>query len=76
MSKTPATEIRLGLIKATIWENESKQHGRFYRVTLTRLYRDGAGWKESTRFDRDDLPLVAKVSDQAHSWIFAKQQGG
>ena len=73
---TPETEIRMGLIKATVWANENKQRGTYYRVTLCRLYRDGAGWKESTRFDRDDLPLLAKVADRAHSWIYDKQQRG
>ena len=72
--KTPETEIRMGLIKATVWSNEDKQRGAYYRVTICRLYRDGASWKESTRFDRDDLPLLAKVADRAHSWIYEKQQ--
>ena len=26
--------------------------------------------KDSTSFGRDDLPLVAKIADQAHTWIF------
>ena len=26
------------------------------------------------RFGRDDLPLVAKVADMAHTWIFQQKQ--
>ena len=70
----PVHEIRLGRIKAAIWENET-QNGTMYNVTLCRLYRDGKQWKDSTSFGRDDLPLVAKVADRVHSWIFEQNQG-
>ncbi len=69
MSKKPVHEIRLGRIKATLWENET-QNGKRHNVTLSRLYKDGENWKDSNSFGRDDLPLVAKVADLAHSWIF------
>ena len=68
MSKPPAHEIRLGLIKGNVWANSSK-HGMNYTVNVVRLYKNGNEWKESTRFHRDDLLLVAKIVDQAHSWI-------
>lgn len=65
----PVHEFRLGRIKAAIWENET-QNGTRHNVTVSRLYKDGDEWKDSTSFGRDDLPLVGKVVDQAHSWIF------
>ena len=68
-NKPPVHEIRFGRIKACIWKNET-QNGDRYSVTLARLYKDGDDWKESSSFDRDDLPLVMKASDQCHSWIF------
>lgn len=71
--KRPVHEIRLGRIRAAIWENET-QNGTRYNVTLRRLYRDGEEWKDSDSFGRDDLPLVAKVADRVHSWIFAQTQ--
>lgn len=67
----PVHEVRLGRIKAAIWENET-QNGTRHNVTVSRLYKDGEEWKDSTSFGRDDLPLVAKVVDQAHSWIFSQ----
>lgn len=67
----PVHEVRLGRIKAAIWENET-QNGTRHNVTVSRLYKDGEEWKDSTSFGRDDLPLVAKVVDQAHSWIFTQ----
>ena len=69
----PAHEIRLGLIKATIWHNLTRA-GERYNVTLIRLYRNGDTWKESTHFGRDDLLLAAKVLDLAHSWIYQQER--
>ena len=70
MSKKPANTIRLGRVKATIWTNETEKGPRS-SVQIVRLYRDGDGWKETQSFNRDDLLLVAKVADFAHSWIHA-----
>lgn len=67
--KKPVHEIRLGRIKAAIWENDT-QNGTRYNVTFTRLYKDGEQWKDSPSYGRDDLPLLAKVADQVHTWIF------
>ena len=68
----PVHEIRMGRIKAAIWANET-DNGTRHNVTITRLYKDGDEWKTSTSFGREELPLVAKVADMAHSWIY--QQG-
>jgi hypothetical protein len=65
----PAHEIRLGRIKATIWENGTDS-GTRHNVVVSRIYKDGDEWKQSPSFGRHDLPLVAKVVDLAHTWIF------
>ena len=67
--KRPVHELRLGRIRAAVWEN-STENGTRHNVTISRLYKDGDDWKDSTSFGRDDLPLLAKVADMAHSWIF------
>ncbi|MCA9259455.1 MAG: hypothetical protein KDA61_09660 [Planctomycetales bacterium] len=67
--KAPVHEVRVGRVRAAIWENET-QNGTRHNVTVSRLYKDGDEWKDSQSFGRDDLPLVAKVTDLAHSWIF------
>ena len=69
----PVHEVRFGRIKAAIWENIT-QTGVRHNVTLQRIYRDGEEWKTSDSFGRDDLPLVAKAVDRAHSWIFEQAQ--
>ena len=69
MAKQPVHEIRFGLVKACIWQNQTRMGDR-HNVTIVRIYRDGDVWRESSHFGRDDLPLVAKVCDQVHTWIF------
>jgi hypothetical protein len=66
----PVHEIRMGRIKAAIWENET-QNGVRHNVTCQRIYKeDGGEWKSSDSFGRDDLPLLSKVVDLAHTWIY------
>lgn len=70
MSKTPpAYEVKYGYIKACIWKNATP-HGTRYKVEIDRLYKDGDKWVKSQRFGRDDLLLVAKVAERAHTWIY------
>jgi hypothetical protein len=71
----PVHQVRLGRIKAAVWQNETEKGVR-HNVTFTRLYRDGDQWKDTTSFGRDDLPLVAKVADLAHTWIFEQAANG
>ena len=65
----PVKTFRLGRIKAGVWENEGDQ--KFYSVTFARTYMDEANkYQDTDSFGRDDLPLVAKLADQAHTFIF------
>lgn len=66
----PVHECRFGRVRCAIWANETEA-GIRHNVTFSRLYKDGSDeWKDSQSFGRDDLPLVAKVSDLAMSWIY------
>lgn len=69
----PVHEIRLGRVKGAIWANETTT-GTRHSVTISRLYKDGDLWRISPNFDRDDLPLVAKVADIAHMWIYEQKK--
>ena len=64
----PAHEVRIGAIKAAIWANRS-EGGVYHTVTFDRRYKDGEEWKTSTSFGRNDLLTLAKLADEAHSWI-------
>ena len=65
----PVHEVRLGKVKAAIWKNDSESGVRF-GVTFSRIYKTESGWESSTSFGRDELPLLAKVADIAHTWIY------
>lgn len=73
MKTKPTHEIRLGTIKAAVWQNETESGVR-YNATFSRLYKDGDKWASADSFGRDDLLLLAKVADKAHSWICAQAQ--
>ncbi len=64
----PVHEVRLGAVKAAIWQNDTDS-GIRYNVTFERLYMQDNEWRSTGSFGRDDLLLLAKVSDLAHSWI-------
>ena len=69
----PVHEVRLGAIKAAIWQNETDNGVRF-NVTFERLYVQEGEWRSTGSFGRDDLLLLGKVADLAHSWIMEPEQ--
>ena len=69
----PISEVRIGRVKATIWPNGTEGRTR-HNVTFSRLYKNGEEWKSTQSFGRNDLLLLAKVADLAHSRIFELQQ--
>ncbi|MGE3241677.1 MAG: hypothetical protein AB7G28_19695 [Pirellulales bacterium] len=64
----PVHQVRLGRIKAAIFENGDNAPRK---VTFTALYKDDEDqWKGSQSFTREDLPLLIKVADQVHSYLY------
>ena len=67
--KAPVAKARVGLITASIWENQTET-GTFHNVTFERRYRDSEGnWKSSHSYNADDLLSLAKAADMAHTKI-------
>ena len=64
----PAAELRIGAVKATIWENELDGITR-HNVTFSRIYRDEGQWKTMHSFGFENLLTLAKLADQAHTLI-------
>jgi hypothetical protein len=69
MGNRPVKEIRLGAIRASIWENGEENNVR-QSVQIQKLYKKDDKWESTTNFNKADLPLVAKVADMAHSYIY------
>jgi hypothetical protein len=70
MANKPIKRFAVGNgIRASIWANQSKHNGgSWHSVTITRTYRDGDEYKDTTSFRRDDLLFVAKASELAFAW--------
>ena len=67
--KGPEKMLRYGVLSVSIWRNESAT-GPWYSVTARRSYQDKAGnWQYADSFRSQDLLLMAKLFDQAHTWI-------
>ncbi|XZE20339.1 hypothetical protein SH449x_000207 [Pirellulaceae bacterium SH449] len=74
-NEKPVHEVRLGKVKAAIWRNENDS-GTRYGVTFSRIYKTDDGWESSSSFGRDELPLLGKVADMAHTWIYQQSDRG
>ena len=73
-NQKPTATVRIGTVKAAIWESQAKDRPR-YNVTFSKRYRDAEGqWKTTHSFGRNDLLVVAKVADQAHFRIVELEQ--
>ncbi len=74
-NQRPTATVRIGAVKAAIWENRKEGERTRYNVTLSKRYRDAEGqWKTTHSFGRNDLIVIAKVADQAHSRIVELEQ--
>lgn len=69
MKTKPISEIRIGTVKAAIWQNQAEEGVR-HNVTFTRIYKDGEQWKNSDSFGRDDLPRLILAAQKAYESLF------
>jgi hypothetical protein len=73
MSK-PAHKIRRGVLQVTIWRNTGEK-GAWYSVTPARSYKQGDDtWRETDSLGSDDLLGMAKLLEQADTWIVQQMQ--
>jgi hypothetical protein len=74
--KPPAAKLRLGLIYANIWQRTTGEDA-FYSVSFERRYKDVQGnWQSTHSFKFDDLLMLAKLADHAHTEIARIRAGG
>ena len=82
----PARVIRIRNLRANVWANRLASGAVVYNVTFDRLWKeddevDAGGevlkkgeWHQSPSFGKDDLLLLAKLADVAHTWVYRKVQ--
>ena len=74
MAQKPVKKIQLGSIRATIWENTNDKGASWFNVNVTRSYKDGDEYKDSTSFGEKDLPMASKAMDLALMWILDQRE--
>ena len=67
-SNKPINRLRYGNVVATVWANNSHA-GYFYDTTVHRVYKVADQWGDSISFEDRDLPNLAKVAADVHTWI-------
>ncbi|MGO9467494.1 MAG: hypothetical protein ACLQIB_28855 [Isosphaeraceae bacterium] len=58
--------IRADSLELAIWRNQGEK-GPWFSVTASRSYKQGEEWKQSDSFGYDDLLVLAKLLDMAHT---------
>ena len=59
MSEKPVHTIRIGAVKASIWENKGGEGKVFHTTSVVRCYKDeNDQWRESASYLPDGLPKV------------------
>lgn len=69
----PVQEFKMGRIVAKIWRNQGDNKEPWFSVTVVRTYKSQEGWRESSSFNRDDLPVVTLAANMAYEWIWMQQ---
>lgn len=70
----PVHEIKMGRIVGAIWEHRDSQGQPWYNVTISRIYKgDDGKWARSDSFGKHDLPLVMRVAQLCHDWMYANR---
>jgi hypothetical protein len=68
----PVHQVRIGRIKAAVFENGDDAPRK---VQFQALYKDEEDqWRGSQSFTREDLPLLIKVADRVHSYLYEKNE--
>lgn len=72
----PWKVFRSSGVSASIFENkaENKDSARtYFKVTLSKVYRDGDEFKSTNSLSRDDLPVAAMLLQQAWASILTAE---
>lgn len=73
-STKPVQVFRLRGISASVFENRTEQGSPYHKVSIVRTYKDGKDFRTTPTYSRDELPIVARVADQAWAFIHESEQ--
>lgn len=68
----PIKVFRLRGVTASVFANQATSDGRditFHKVSIQRVFKDGAEWRTTTNFGRDELPIAQLLMNRAWEFI-------
>ena len=72
-ARKPIHKIRNGAIEVAVWQHDGEKLP-WFSVTHRRSYKQGEEWKDADSYGQDDILLLCKLLDMAHTWILTRQQ--
>lgn len=71
-TQKPFLKLKDGLLAATVWKNETEDGKTISSVSLTRSYKKGDDWHETSSFSRQELHRVLVLGQMAYDELSAK----
>jgi len=75
----PEKVFRSAGVSASVFRNTAKNkdgESTFFKVALSRTYRDGDEFKSTQSLGRDDLPVAALLLQRAWAYIVSSENAG
>ncbi|MBX6311786.1 MAG: hypothetical protein IRY99_02530 [Isosphaeraceae bacterium] len=71
--KRPYLELKDGMVKATIW-HEIRDGQKHFNIAFSRLFKDNDRWWDGAYFQRQDIPALCRLANDADLWIRQQRQ--
>ena len=69
----PIKKFKAGAIQVAIWENETKEGGKYNTVSFDKRYKDkNSEWKSSGSLQMNDLPKAILALQRAFEYLAFK----
>lgn len=71
--RKPIHELRLGTLRAMIWDNGGDDSESQFRICVSRISKGKNAWKETHMLSPDDLPVAAAAMEMCYSWLWRRE---
>lgn len=61
--------FNVGLVKATVWKNKSRDGNEFRTVSLNRSYQKEGEWQNTNSLGVNDLDKAIQVLEEARDFV-------
>ena len=79
VGQKPLAKFRAGQVSCALWENEITVNGNtktVLKASIQRRYKTDEGWKSSTSFGRNEIPLAIYCLEKAFDKIVQEETAG